>query len=164
MVIVSIDPGKNGGVCVLDGIKIIELFKMPTSLKLMVFFQEWAPNIELVVSEKPLLFAGKGTQAIASQNQEIGYIRALTDILDLPLELIEPKTWQDRYDKSIKIPEWLREWGFSDSKLRSLAWAMKLYPNQDFTPTKKSKKPSDGMSDAVLIGRYWIESQLKVGA
>jgi len=69
-------------------------------------------------------------------------LRAMLDLSGVKWHRITPQSWQ----KAMlgKVPK-------GETKSRALAVAKELWPDESFLPTKRSKKPSEGLIDAALI-------------
>lgn len=65
--------------------------------------------------------------------------------LRIPLEPVLPRVWQR---------EMLKGSPAGDTKQRSILAAQRLFPGVSLLPTERSRKPSDGLSDALLIASY----------
>jgi hypothetical protein len=68
------------------------------------------------------------------------------------LDLVQPKKWQAdiwaNVDKIYKTGKKI------DTKKTSLMAAKRLFPNESFLATSRSRVPHDGIVDAALIAQY----------
>ena len=72
-------------------------------------------------------------------------LRTLLDLSQFPWHRITPQSWQ----KAMlgKVPK-------GETKTMALQAARRLWPMEDFLPTKRSKNPSEGLIDAALIAEF----------
>lgn len=144
MITLGIDPGKKGGIAVLRDFTLLA-YAPYTSVNLCRLVLEHKPR--LVTVEKVHAMPGQGVTSMFSFGQiygeALGILKAYGYGLDAgTLLLVAPQTWKKAY-RLINQP-----------KAASIAEAMRLYPEWDFKATERSRKPSDGIADAVLIARY----------
>ena len=158
---IGIDPGLSGGIAVLDGSgDIINLATMPTTLhgrrktvcvrKLWEFLDNYDIPLVTVVIESAQKFSA-GTNALTSTWFGFGRITALLELQKIRHEIVSsPATWQKTFWTKPKMPKGKK----FDTKEASIVAAKRLFPTHDFIPTSRSKKPSDGLTDAALIAEY----------
>lgn len=165
MIIYGIDPGKLGGIAVLEG-PSARVYKMPlvTSPKgrdeydlpqlvhllqahgqvgdVTVFLERGQPLPPKLMGQ-----GAGGSGSIANYNR--GYGRGLFEgilvTLQIPYQLVAPISWQRVM---------LEGTPGQDTKQRSVIAAQRLFPAVSLLPTVRSRKPSDGLSDALLIAAY----------
>lgn len=65
--------------------------------------------------------------------------------LRIPLEPVLPRVWQRAMFAGTPA---------GDTKQRSILAAQRLFPGVSLLPTERSRKPSDGLSDALLLAEY----------
>lgn len=170
MIVLGVDPGLHGGIAVLDrwtGTATVypmpllppspngrDDYDVPQILRLLSIAL-YRPE-RLVVVEKmrslPSMFRAKGGElkhaggSIANYNRGgswQGFRFGLT-ALGIPFEPVYPQVWQ----KAMLDP------GSGDTKTRSILAAQRLFPTTSLLPTARSRKPSDGLSDALLIAEW----------
>lgn len=165
--VVSIDPGANGGVAVFDSgilqtlhvipkvkdkIDYNELFSLLNNLT----DDELGSDVTVVLEEVHSVFG-----ASAKSNFSFGHINGvllgMVVSLGVPYVLVQPKEWQksvwanqDKVYKPGKAKQTV------DTKATSLLAAKRLFPKTDFTKSAKSTVPHDGLIDAALIGKWYI--------
>lgn len=144
---IGIDPGKTGGVAVIDGAgRLLTAVRMPKTL----------PHLRallraLFLAERPVLVIEKSQpmpkQGVTSSfNYGVGYgvLIGMTTFAEIPLHEIRPADWKreilagepDKKDKgtSIRVCE-------------------RLFPQVELVPGG-CKKPQDGMAEAILLAEY----------
>ena len=153
--ILGIDPGKTGGLAILDAHgKVVALHPMPMQAKefdVETLFQiiQGLPEGSMVVMEAVHSFPSQGVRSVWSFAYGVGLIHGLVRASQVPLELVSPVTWQKatcgatRGDKSV-----------------TAAWAARMFPGAPIVP-KGCRKPHEGIVDALGIAWFGI---LKYGA
>ena len=153
--ILGIDPGKTGGLAVLDvhG-KVVSLTPMPMQAKefdVNTLFQiiQGIPEGSMVVMERVNAFPGQGVSSVWSFAYGVGLIHGLVRASQVPLELVSPVTWQ----KATCGPT-------GGDKSVTAAWAARMFPGAPIVP-KGCRKPHEGIVDALGIAWFGL---LKYGA
>lgn len=133
--------GKTGPVDLPAIINWLKSLQLPTFDKCIFAFEDVHPLYGVSVSSTGSLMESKGmirgvltTFAMSLQNASV-----------VPLT---PKAWQstvwltgDKVTKASRV----------DTKATSLVCAKRIWPQEKFLATQKSKKPHDGIVDAMLI-------------
>lgn len=158
---IGIDPGLSGGIAVLsEHGELIALYPMPTTLhgrrktvcvnRLFEILDNHDLKLSTVVIESAQKFSA-GTNALTSTWFGFGRITALLELQKIRHEIIaSPVTWQKAFWSRPKLPKGQK----FDTKEASINTAKRLFPQHDFIPTARSKKPSDGLTDAALLAEY----------
>lgn len=160
---IGIDPGLKGGIAAIDEDgKLLELKTMPVMphgrrntvdicvLKLYLSDMLINRGDTTVIIESAQKFSA-GTNALTSTWFGFGRITAMLELLDYRHHVIlTPLTWQKVFWTKPKMPKGQK----FDTKAASVTAAKRLYPHQDFLPTQRCSKPSDGLTDAALIAEY----------
>lgn len=177
--IISIDIGMSGGLAIFDVSEFIHeslgallLKDMPTETKTnsvgkekkVVNIKELLHLMEipkcrnesaLVIFEDVHAFPGQGVVATGTLLEQKGIIRGITRALGYDEFPISPKTWQKHFDivcpKEIKKKEHRKKW----LKEKSLEIARKKFPDWEM---RLSNKTAHGLSDALLIGAWFLEN------
>lgn len=158
--VMGIDPGLNGGIVILDGLSIVFKCKMPVRVKnkegkkevdfIEVFniIQQYQP-VKIILeraSPRPL----EGVVSAFTSGLNWGSVRSMAEMSvgASNLVLVSPRVWAVKIhtDSIDAVP---------NPKERSLNEVKKLFPNESFLATLRSKKPHDGMIDACLIAHWW---------
>jgi hypothetical protein len=176
--IFSVDPGKEGAFAVLDGPKILALATMPLvkgqgtkdvidlgavrqlvvnwakdfGVPSIFVIEKQSPRPATVVraDEKPCAQCGRvGVSTGSLANWSRGYGQAMLEMLAVCLglryALVAPQTWQ---------ADILRDTTAKTTKQAALVVAKRLWPGQSWLATARSRKPHDGIVDAVCLGEY----------
>lgn len=144
----------------IDEIRLIELLKSIARLDCNTYFyieKQWARGTAFKRKiKKGNRFVNDGQSedrddiamsAITEANivGQYRFIRGVILTLGYNVYAVAPVTWQRRmFGRRTR----------GDSKKASIIIAQQLYPEISLLPTERSRKASDGMSDAVLITEY----------
>ena len=151
---IGIDNGMSGGIAIIEEKKILELIPMPVvqstdsrneyDINTITEIIKKYPDATMIIEKAhamPLL----GTIQAFSFGKCYGIMLGIAGALKMPVNIVHSKTWQK---------EMFRDLNSDNTKQASVIIAKQLYPNQTFLPTLRSKKPSDGLTDAILIATY----------
>ena len=165
MIIFGIDPGVSGAICVLKKGKIIEIYEMPTMIdgkknKRQVNGAEVA-NIFLkeinnqnvnekedtvkVVVEHVTAMPGQGVTSMFNFGQSFGVVKGICAALKLPIYFVRPTKWKKHFNL------------IKTNKDASRTKVIETYPN---ISSKLSRKKDSNKADAILIARYFSDTQL----
>ena len=148
MKILGVDPGKKGGFALLQNGKPIELLPMVVAGKDLdlEYIASWiidAGPIDLCVMEKVGAMPKQGVVSMFTFGKVTGAIYGILATLKIPYRLVTPQTW-----KKIVLD------GTDRSKEASLDHVKRLYPELDLRATSQSRKPHEGIIDALCIAEY----------
>lgn len=160
--IIGVDPGLKGGICILLDGKMRGLWPMPTfsvktSAKKVRNYvdSEGIRNIlkdhldaEVYIEQVRSLY-GMSAESNFSMGHGLGVVESTVRIIIGTFYLLKAKDWQA--DTWIEKDFVLKGNGRKDTKATSLNAALRIFPNQSFLRTARSKVPHDGMVDAALI-------------
>jgi len=175
----AFDPGKNGGLAILDEkgdivftatipkiANEIDLNQLNTLVKHIKNFGE----TQHVILERVHSIYGVGAASNFTFGQVNGFIEGMIVAAGLKYTKTDPKAWQKvawegvnvvsnivikyKTDKmtGLKTNVGVRE--KVDTKATSAIAAKRLFPTWSFLATDRSKKPHDGLIDAALISYY----------
>ena len=146
MAILGIDPGKTGGMALLnndgelidrmpfDGLGIADIIKTMRGMPIKHAFIEQ-------VASRP----GQGVVSVFTFGRGFGEILGALAALEIPHTLVRPQAWAKVMHAGTSG---------TDPKARSLVAIARLFPGVDLRPTPRCKKPHAGLVDAVLIAEY----------
>ena len=149
---VGIDPGKNGGIAFLgEDNKLIYKHVMP-----MIGKEYDIQELKNILSKHPIehlaienvhAIQGRiGNSSNFSFGLGKGILMGLVAGLNIPYTLVNPKTWQ-------KIA-WEGVTKQADNKKTSLVAAKRLFPEESFLATERSRVAHDGLVDGALMAYY----------
>ena len=154
MRLVGIDPGFKGGIAVFDDEKVIFCCPMPiltvkvgkkdrnridgkTIAKLLRDY-----TVDQVTIEQVHAFPGQGGVGNFSFGQNFGTLLGIFEAIGIQYKEISPMKWKKLVLGSDR----------EEGKNQGIEFCNKNYNYINLLPTKRSKKPHDGMSDAICIG------------
>ena len=153
-IFIGIDPGKNGGVGVIND---IDRYKDYISFRCPKTSQEMAMKLMSAIPEKVSLtdvsvyiehvhaMPGNGVVSMFSFGQNLGQWEGILGSFELDVQYVSPRTWMNHYDCKPNMDKKERK-----RYLRGIA--EKLFPNIKMT---------FNISDAVLIANYAKEIYFK---
>jgi len=170
MNILGIDPGLEGGLCVLSETGIIEVMRMPKTTrphrkgnyidveKVINFITEY--SLDYISIERQFILRSQGMSSGSKTMYQSGILYGLCYSMAPSLEEVNAKDWQKiifpKVDESkIKI------YNYNDTKLKSIAYVEQTYGSQYLFTSSRQTKPSDGLADAICIAAAALEAQLK---
>ena len=159
MIIIGIDPGINGAICVLENKQIIELHDTPTMIdgkknKRQVNGAQIANIIKemsnkdkeiVVVVEHVNAMPGQGVTSMFNFGQSFGVIKGICAALALPINFVRPAKWKKYFNL------------INTNKDASRTKAIELYPKNS---SNLARKKDSNRADAILIARYFSDTQL----
>lgn len=137
---IGIDPGKSGALALLteDGQCTVVPFQESTYTAIL---KAASGPSSVCCLEKVGAMPGQGVVSMFNFGHNLGYIEGLLQAFDIPYQLVPPQTWK-------------KEFCVTSDKNTSIEVCRKLFPHVCLLPTARSRKPSDGMAEAILIAEY----------
>ena len=159
MIIFGIDPGVSGAISILEDKKIIEVHDMPTMIDgkknkkqvngsqvANIFKEKIDTKREIsVVVEHVNAMPGQGVTSMFNFGQSFGVIKGVCSALSLPIHFIRPTKWKKHFNL------------INTNKDASRTKAIQIYPE---ISSKLSRKKDSNRADAILIARYFNDTQL----
>ena len=159
MKIFGIDPGISGAICVLKEGKILEVYEMPTMIdgkknKRQVNGSQVTNIIKerlkedqetIVVVEQVNAMPGQGVTSMFNFGQSFGVIKGVCAALSLPIYFVRPTKWKKHFNL------------IKTNKDASRTKVIEAYPE---ISSKLSRKKDSNKADAILIARYFNDTQL----
>ena len=139
---IGIDPGKSGAMALIhaDGyVEVIPFDAVQYSLTLARACNELHPIICCV--EKVGAMPGQGVVSMFNFGHNLGMIEGLLRAYGISYQMVPPQTWK-------------KEFSLSSDKAKSIEVCQKLFPNVSLLATERSRKPNDGMAEALLMAEY----------
>ena len=162
MIIFGIDPGVSGAISVLENKKVIEVFDMPTMIdgkknKKQVNGAQVTNIIKerldsekekeiAVVVEHVNAMPGQGVTSMFNFGQSFGVIKGICSALSLPIYFVRPTKWKKHFNL------------IKTNKDASRTKVIEAYPE---ISSQLSRKKDANKADAILIARYFTDTQLK---
>ena len=167
-VFIGIDPGKDGGIAVLNNLG--EPLMVSASPKIGTEFDSHAMShlveqfylnegyklIHVCLEDIHATHMGGNTSSF-TMGEGKGLWRGILSALSAPFSLIQPKEWQKRiWINTLKQyqPSSSGKTQVVDTKKTSLLVCKHLFPKQNLLTSPRCKKEHDGIVDALLIAYY----------
>ena len=147
MVFIGIDPGRNGGLSMLNSAgECLASIKMPfiedsLDVQAIVMFLTTAPDVQVAV-ERVSSMPGQGVSSVFKFGHTVGILHGILETLQIPYSLIGPVQWQ----KATCGPT-------HGIKAVTINWAVKRFPTAQLVP-KGCRKPHDGIADSLGIAEW----------
>ena len=162
MIIIGIDPGVSGAISILENKKVIEVFDMPTMIdgkknKKQVNGAQVTNIIKerldsekekeiAVVVEHVNAMPGQGVTSMFNFGQSFGVIKGICSALSLPIYFVRPTKWKKHFNL------------IKTNKDASRTKVIEVYPE---ISSKLHRKKDSNKADAILIARYFSDTQLQ---
>lgn len=164
---IAADPGKKGAIVVIDSNNQILTAQTPLvggeidTHQISKFLNSFEGDKHAVIEDVHSIF-GVGAKANFQFGRALGILEGIICTLGIPFTKVSPKEWQKEMWQGIKpieVPTLKKNKDGSvkyktDTKATSLICVKRLYPDVNLLPTERSKKPSDGIVDALLMAGY----------
>lgn len=137
---IGIDPGKSGALALLTEDGQCTVVPFQESAYTAILKAASGPS-SVCCLEKVGAMPGQGVVSMFNFGHNLGYIEGLLQAFDIPYQLVPPQTWK-------------KEFCVTSDKNTSIEVCRKLFPHVSLLPTARSRKPSDGMAEAMLMAEY----------
>ena len=158
----GIDPGKQGGLSVLNERgDILYLETMPTEGTDISPHFLWEcigelrrdyPNLKAWIERVNSRPKSSGA-SMFTFGKGFGYLVMAIIGYKIPFQMVTPGAWTKEMHRGIGKQ-------FPTTKDRSLASARRIWPDQSWLASNRSKKPHDGLFEAALIAEYGRRMQI----
>ncbi len=161
MLIIAIDPGINGAICFFENGEVKDVLEMPTMAegkknKRQVnghqMYNELSYRIKKyniqninVVVEQVSAMPGQGVTSMFNFGQSFGVIKGICAAMQLPIFFVRPAKWKKHFNL------------IKTHKDASRTKVIQVYPE---ISNKLSRKKDSNKADAILIARYFNDTQL----
>jgi len=158
MIIIGIDPGVSGAICVLKEGKILEVYEMPTMIDgkknkrqvngaevTNIFLKESNNEDKIkVVVEHVTAMPGQGVTSMFNFGQSFGVLKGICAALKLPIYFVRPVKWKKHFNL------------IKTNKEASRTKVIEIFP---YISSKISRKKDSNKADSILIAKYFEETQ-----
>ena len=159
MIIIGIDPGITGAICILENRKVVEVYETPTMIDgkknkrqvngaqvTNIIRERLNENKEVVVVvEQVNAMPGQGVTSMFNFGQSFGVIKGICSALSIPIYFVRPTKWKKHFNL------------IKTNKDASRTKVIEVYPA---ISSKLSRKKDANKADAILIARYFSDTQL----
>ena len=159
MLIIGIDPGIKGAICILKDGKILDVFDMPTmpvgkKNKSQVngsqiyneiqkaIINEDKKDIKVVI-EQVSAMPGQGVTSMFNFGQSYGILKGICSAMQLPMFFVRPAKWKKYFNL------------INSEKDASRTRAIEIFP---YFSSQLSKKKDSNKADAILIASFYYET------
>ena len=159
MLIIGIDPGITGSICLFKNNKVIDVIEMPTMIdgkksKKQVngaqIYNEILKKIEgiekqdiRVVIEQVSAMPGQGVTSMFNFGQSFGILKGICSAMQLPMYFVRPAKWKKYFGL------------INSEKGASRTKAIEMFP---YFSSNLSKKKDINKADAILIACFYSET------
>ena len=141
-IFIGIDPGKTGGIACIDAETGFASTAPFSSVELIKLCSDNHRSIRCICClEKVGARPNQGVTSMFNFGQNVGYIKGVLESFGIPYQEITPQKWKS-------------EFGLNSDKAASAEVCRKLFPNVSLLASERSKKPHDGMAEALLMAEY----------
>ena len=160
MLIIAIDPGINGAICFFENGEVKEVLDMPTMAEgkknkrqvnghqmyneLSNRIKEYESKTINVIVEQVSAMPGQGVTSMFNFGQSFGVIKGICAAMQLPIFFVRPAKWKKHFDL------------INSQKDASRTKAIEIFP---YFSRQLSKKKDSNKADAILIARYFNDTQ-----
>lgn len=140
---VGIDPGKSGALAVIYPNGNIDTYPFnPDEYADVLCGLSLNVDYDIMCClEKVGAMPGQGVVSMFNFGHNLGFIEGLLKANEIPYQLVPPQTWK-------------KEFSLSGDKAKSIDVCKKLFPKVNLLATQRSRKPSDGIAEAILMAEY----------
>ena len=140
MIYIGVDPGKNGGIAIIDSDGVIAF---PFSEeRLLIELDGIAQEYECICYlEHVHAMPKQGVSSTFNFGMNFGFIQGVLKAYEIPYELVTPQKWK-------------KEFSCTSDKNTSIEVCKRLFPNVNLKATDRCRKDHDGIAEALLIAEY----------
>ena len=140
MIYIGVDPGKNGGIAIIDSDGVIAF---PFSEeRLLIELDGIAQEYECICYlEHVHAMPKQGVSSTFNFGMNFGFIQGVLKAYSIPYELVTPRKWK-------------KEFSCTSDKNTSIEVCKRLFPNVNLKATDRCRKDHDGIAEALLIAEY----------
>ena len=162
MLIIGIDPGINGAICLFKDGKIVDVFEMPkmavgkknkSQVNASQIFNEIQKAVEgedktkvIAVIEQVSAMPGQGVTSMFNFGQSFGILKGICSAMHLPVYYVRPARWKKYFNL------------INSEKDASRTRAIEIFP---YFSGQLSKKKDNNKADAILIASFFFETYKK---
>ena len=160
MLIIGIDPGIKGAICILKDGVVIDVFDMPvmpvgkknkSQVNGSQIYNEIQKVIEnedkqdiKVIIEQVSAMPGQGVTSMFNFGQSYGVLKGIFSAMQIPMDFVSPVKWKKYYNL------------INTQKDSSRTKAIEFFP---YISAKLSRKKDANKADAILIASFYYQNQ-----
>ena len=139
MIYIGCDPGKNGGLAILNR-EEVQTFRYDRDTY-RCDLSDLRGEKAVCCLEHVSAMPGQGVTSMFHFGEGFGWLQGMLEAYEIPYELVRPQKWK-------------KEFSCTSDKNTSIAVARRLFPLADLRRTPKCKGPHDGVCEALLMSEY----------
>ena len=145
MKVYACDPGKNGALVLMDMKTVYNAFPFDKEK-----YRQFPHSLvsPVCVLEQVHSMPKQGVVSTFTFGENYGWIRGILDRAGIKIVDVSPQKWKSYFH-------------LSGNKEESIELCKKLYPKANLFRTERCKKEHDGIAEAILIGRWYLENESK---
>jgi len=154
VIVAGIDPGKTGALAVIDLERRVLMVHITPTIRVGKTKRDYDVGamrdlllchpIQMCMIERQQAFPGQGRSSALSLGVGYGIWLGLLGALDVPHQIVSPRLWSGMMMRGVE----------GVGKQRNIKAARLVFPKQSLLATERSRKPHDGIADALLIAEY----------
>ena len=161
MLIIGIDPGITGSICFFEDGRVVDVIDMPTMTegkknKKQVngsqVYNEISKRLKKierkdirVIIEQVSAMPGQGVTSMFNFGQSFGILKGMCSAMQLPMYFVRPAKWKKYFNL------------INSQKDASRTRAIEIFP---YFSSQLSRKKDSNKADAILIARYFNDTQI----
>jgi len=179
MLVLGIDPGLKGGLCILNEEGIVALETMPITTrnkrkgnwldveKIYDFISDYTDSsedkevIQHISIERQFILRSQGMSSGSKTMFQSGILYGLCWPLCYSMEEVNAKDWQKIIFPKVDMDKLKKYSSYADTKLKSIAYVEQTYGLDYLFTSSRQSVPKDGLADAICIAAAGLEAQLK---
>lgn len=143
MIYIGIDPGAKGGWSIIYSEEKVETYAWDNMQFVASMKELWDGGMPVRCAlEKVGAMPKQGVSSTWKFGEEYGFIKGVLTSFDISYQTVPPQTWKKAFSL------------VHQDKNKSIETAQRLFPNVNLLPTERSRKPSDGMAESLLLAEY----------
>ena len=141
MVYIGIDPGKNGGIGIIEesGFILTRPFSEEFLLNELGHYSDNCPC--KCILEHVHAMPKQGVSSTFNFGMNFGFIQGVLKAYSIPYELVTPQKWK-------------KEFSCTSDKNTSINVCKRLFPGVCLKASERCRKDHDGMAEALLMAEY----------
>jgi hypothetical protein len=145
MLIAGIDPGRDGGIAVLDENAEIIALKLLRTVIVKQFLLELGCKILWIEKAQPM--GGESAKAMFNYGREYGYLLGTLAGTGIDVNFVPPAVWTAKLHQKSAV-------AMTHKKAASEYAAKQIWPHETFLASDRCRKAHDGLFEAALIAYF----------
>jgi len=147
MLIAGIDPGRDGGICLLNEKAEIVQLRLLRTVIVKDFLQEHGCKRLYIEKAQPM--GGENAKAMFNYGREYGYLLGTLAGTGIDINFVPPAVWTAKLHKKSAV-------AMTHKKAASENAARQLWPHESFLVSDRCRKAHDGLYESALIAYFGL--------